>query len=63
MRQFPRLDRRSEEHKGTDMFAKANHPFLIGLKARMAIAVAIEVLVVIALLLHNSEMVWKVHLN
>ena len=38
------------------MFAKANHPFLISLKARMAIAVAIEVLVVLALLLHNSEM-------
>jgi len=38
------------------MFAKGNHPFLISLKARMAIAVAIEVLVVLALLLHNSEM-------
>ena len=35
---------------------KANHPFLKSLKARMVIAVAIEVLVVLALLLHNSEM-------
>jgi hypothetical protein len=38
------------------MFAKENHPFLTSLKARMAIAVAIEVVVVFALLLHNSEM-------
>jgi hypothetical protein len=38
------------------MFAKANHPFLISLKARMAIAFAIEVLGVLALLLHNGEM-------
>jgi len=38
------------------MFAKDNHPFLTSLKARMAIAVAIEVVVVLALPLHNSEM-------
>jgi len=39
------------------MFAKENHPFWTSLKARMAVAVAIEVAVVLAMVLHNSE-VW-----
>jgi len=38
------------------MFAKENHPFWTSLKPHTAIAVAIEVVVVLALLLHNSEM-------
>jgi uncharacterized membrane protein YhhN len=38
------------------MFAKENQPFWTSLSARMAVAVAIEVAVVLAMVLHNSEL-------
>lgn len=45
------------------MFAKKNHPFWISLNARMAVAVAIDVAVVLAMVLHNSEMWFRRYIS